>query len=172
MDLLASNLGCQITTLPTRYLGMPLGAQNKDIGVWNDVLKRCDKKLARWKSHYLSLGGRLTLVKENRGYKLVKWDIVTLSRKHGELDMKKLSPRTPAFYRNGFGDSALKSYHYGIDSSLTNMDYKVISLLRRKIDFSNDLWIGEECLATLFPNLVILSQRNKDTISQMWRPQG
>jgi len=40
MEQLASNLGCQIATLPTKYLGMPLGAQNKDIGVWNDVLER------------------------------------------------------------------------------------------------------------------------------------
>ncbi|WMV11985.1 hypothetical protein MTR67_005370 [Solanum verrucosum] len=108
---------------------MSLGAQNKDIRVWNDILERCDTKLARWKSHYLSLGGRLTLVKsvlhalpsymmslfpipksiekkinklrrsflwngnrENRGYKLVKWDIVTLSRKHGGLDIKKAKP--------------------------------------------------------------------------------
>ncbi|WMV58251.1 hypothetical protein MTR67_051636 [Solanum verrucosum] len=63
MELLARNLGCQIATLPTRYLGMPLGAQNKETTVWSEVLERCNKKLARWKSQYLSLGGRLTLVK-------------------------------------------------------------------------------------------------------------
>ncbi|WMV13356.1 hypothetical protein MTR67_006741 [Solanum verrucosum] len=63
MELLARNLGCQIATLPTRYLGMPLGAQNKETAVWSEILERCNKKLARWKSQYLSLGGRLTLVK-------------------------------------------------------------------------------------------------------------
>uniref|UniRef100_A0A3Q7HLC7 Reverse transcriptase zinc-binding domain-containing protein n=1 Tax=Solanum lycopersicum TaxID=4081 RepID=A0A3Q7HLC7_SOLLC len=105
---------------------MPLGAQNKDIGLWNDVLKRCDRKLGRWNIPYLSLGGidprqvnplpsyRMRLFpspkiiekkinkltrsflwnrkRENRRYnKLVKWDIVTISRKHGGLDIKKLS---------------------------------------------------------------------------------
>jgi len=55
MELLARNLGCQIATLPTRYLGMPLGAQNKETVVWSEVLERCNKKLARWKSQYLSL---------------------------------------------------------------------------------------------------------------------
>ena len=61
--MLARNLGCQIATLPTRNLGMPLGAQNKEIAVWSEVLARRNKKLASWKSQYLSLGGRLTLVK-------------------------------------------------------------------------------------------------------------
>ena len=42
---------------------MPLGAQNKEIAVWSEVLARRNKKLASWKSQYLSLGGRLTLVK-------------------------------------------------------------------------------------------------------------
>lgn len=108
------------------FLRMPLGAQNKDIGLWNDVLKRCDRKLGRWNIPYLSLGGidprqvnplpsyRMRLFpspkiiekkinkltrsflwnrkRENRRYnKLVKWDIVTISRKHGGLDIKKLS---------------------------------------------------------------------------------
>lgn len=60
---LAGVLGCQLDSLPTKYLGLPLGAKNKELEVWNGVLERCEKKLSRWKCQYLSLGGRLTLTK-------------------------------------------------------------------------------------------------------------
>lgn len=43
MELLANNLGCQIGSLPTKYLGMLLGAKNKELEVlvkcWRDVTK-------------------------------------------------------------------------------------------------------------------------------------
>ncbi|WMV08457.1 hypothetical protein MTR67_001842 [Solanum verrucosum] len=63
MQTLAENLGCQVASLPTKYLGMPLGAKNKELEVWCEVLERSERKLATWKSQYLSLGGRLTLIK-------------------------------------------------------------------------------------------------------------
>ncbi|WMV36832.1 hypothetical protein MTR67_030217 [Solanum verrucosum] len=63
MQILAENLGCQMDSLPTKYLGMPLGAKNKEVEVWSEVLERSERKLTRWKSQYLSMGGRLTLIK-------------------------------------------------------------------------------------------------------------
>lgn len=63
MEILAENLGCQLVSLPTIYLGMPLDAKNKEVEVWSEVLERSERKLTRWKSQYLSLGGRLTLIK-------------------------------------------------------------------------------------------------------------
>lgn len=42
---------------------MLLGAKNNELEIWNKVLEKCDKKLARWKSQHLTLGGRLTLIK-------------------------------------------------------------------------------------------------------------
>ena len=56
-------LGCQVDSLPTKYLVLPLGAKNKELEVWSGVLERCKNKLSRWKSQYLSLGGRLTFTK-------------------------------------------------------------------------------------------------------------
>ncbi|WMV55675.1 hypothetical protein MTR67_049060 [Solanum verrucosum] len=38
MQILAENLGCQVASLPTKYLGMPLGAKNKELEVWNEIL--------------------------------------------------------------------------------------------------------------------------------------
>uniref|UniRef100_A0A0V0HGK6 Putative ovule protein n=1 Tax=Solanum chacoense TaxID=4108 RepID=A0A0V0HGK6_SOLCH len=41
---------------------MPLGAQSKSKDIWSGVIEKREKKLASWKSQYLSSGGRLTLV--------------------------------------------------------------------------------------------------------------
>ncbi|WMV33017.1 hypothetical protein MTR67_026402 [Solanum verrucosum] len=59
---LAWILGGSIGDLPTVYLGMPLGAQNRSIDIWNGVVEKCEKRLVNWRSQYLSLGGRLTLI--------------------------------------------------------------------------------------------------------------
>lgn len=62
MESLNAILGDEIENLPTIYLGMPLGAKSKSKEIWNSVVEKCEKKLARWKRQYLSLGGRLTLI--------------------------------------------------------------------------------------------------------------
>nr|XP_023874078.1 uncharacterized protein LOC111986630 [Quercus suber] len=63
VHVLAKFLGCWIGSLPMTYLGMPLGASYKSPSVWNPILERTERKLARWKKMYLSKGGRLTLLK-------------------------------------------------------------------------------------------------------------
>jgi hypothetical protein len=44
------------------YLGMPLGASFKSISIWNGVIEKVERRLARWKKLYLSKGGRVTLI--------------------------------------------------------------------------------------------------------------
>lgn len=46
--------------LLTTYLGMPLWAKSKSMEIWNRVIEKCEERLERWKSYYLSLGERLT----------------------------------------------------------------------------------------------------------------
>ncbi|XP_055800464.1 uncharacterized protein LOC129869922 [Solanum dulcamara] len=43
MQILEENLGCQVASLPTKYLGIPLGAKNKELEVWNVILERSEK---------------------------------------------------------------------------------------------------------------------------------
>ncbi|KAJ9708014.1 hypothetical protein PVL29_000195 [Vitis rotundifolia] len=62
METLASVLGCKIGSLPTTYLGLPLGAPYKSTRVWDAVEERFRKRLSLWKRQYLSKGGRLTLL--------------------------------------------------------------------------------------------------------------
>ena len=60
---LASELGCKIGSLPTSYLGLPLGAKHKALGVWDSIEERYHKKLVAWKTQYISKGGRITLIR-------------------------------------------------------------------------------------------------------------
>ena len=60
---LASELGCNIGSFPTSYLGLPLGAKHKAHGVWDSIEERYLKWLAAWKTRYISKGGRITLIR-------------------------------------------------------------------------------------------------------------
>ena len=63
VEELASKLGCKVGSLPTPYLGLPLGAKHKAIGVWDSIEERFRKRLASWKMQYISKGGRATLIR-------------------------------------------------------------------------------------------------------------
>nr|XP_009587165.1 uncharacterized protein LOC104084912 [Nicotiana tomentosiformis] len=54
---------CKVGSLPTTYLGLPLGASYKDTTVWNPVIERVEKRLAGWQKRYLSKGGKEVLIK-------------------------------------------------------------------------------------------------------------
>lgn len=45
-------------SLPTKYLGLPLGASHKDLAMWNPVIGKVERKLAGWQKQYLSKGGK------------------------------------------------------------------------------------------------------------------
>ena len=56
---LAVMLGCKTSSLPIKYLGLPLGAKFKATRIWNGVLEKLER-LTEWKRMYLSKAGRLT----------------------------------------------------------------------------------------------------------------
>lgn len=55
-------VGCKVASLPSIYLGLPLGASFKSVQPWDVVEERVQKRLALWKKQYLSKEGRLTLL--------------------------------------------------------------------------------------------------------------
>ena len=60
-----AELGCRIGSLPSSYLGLPLGVGHKAVIVWDSVEERMRKRLALWKISYISKGGRITLIKSS-----------------------------------------------------------------------------------------------------------
>ena len=44
---LAEILGCKVGTLPMSYLGMPLGASHNSPSIWNPILEKFERKLAK-----------------------------------------------------------------------------------------------------------------------------
>ncbi|RVW17454.1 Transposon TX1 uncharacterized 149 kDa protein [Vitis vinifera] len=52
-----------VGSLPSTYLGMPLGAPFKSVTVWDGVEELFRRRLAMWKRQYLSKGGRATLIR-------------------------------------------------------------------------------------------------------------
>ena len=63
IDDLALDFGCRVGSLPSTYLGLPLGAPFKSVTVCDGVKERFRRRLAMWKRQYLSKGGRATLIR-------------------------------------------------------------------------------------------------------------
>lgn len=58
----ATIFGYQLTSLPMKYLRIPLGSKSKIVGVWDVIIQKFQKKLSLWQRKYLSKGGRLMLI--------------------------------------------------------------------------------------------------------------
>ena len=63
MEELVEMLGCRQSSLPLKYLGLPLGATYKEETIWNPILQKMEWRLDGWKRLYLSKGGKVTLIK-------------------------------------------------------------------------------------------------------------
>ena len=102
----ATYLNCRVLSVPFSYLGIPIGANPRHSETWDSIVKKCERKLSKWKQKYLSLGGRVTLIKSVlnsisifffsffRVPKKVMDKLVGLQRQFlwgGNLDQKKIA---------------------------------------------------------------------------------
>lgn len=62
---LAQILGRRLASLPSVYLGLPLGSFFKSKSAWDSVVERFEKKLTGWKRQDMTKGGRATLIKSS-----------------------------------------------------------------------------------------------------------
>ena len=63
VEALTAELCCKVGLLPTTYLGLPLGAPHKSVGIWDPIEESSRRRLATWKRQYISKGGRVTLIR-------------------------------------------------------------------------------------------------------------
>ncbi|KAL4367022.1 hypothetical protein GQ457_05G027720 [Hibiscus cannabinus] len=59
----ADLIGCAYGSLPTTYLGIPLGYRRNMAELWNPMIVKLENCLQNWKGKCLSFGGHITLVK-------------------------------------------------------------------------------------------------------------
>jgi hypothetical protein len=62
VDSLNNILGCTVSPLPMKYLGLSLGAPFKAKAIWDSVIE-FERRLAKWKRMYLPKDGRINLIK-------------------------------------------------------------------------------------------------------------
>ncbi|GKC54223.1 putative RNA-directed DNA polymerase, eukaryota, reverse transcriptase zinc-binding domain protein [Tanacetum coccineum] len=60
---MARIIGCGVSNLPFKYLGIPVGCNMSRCVHWNAVIQSFTSKLSSWKARLLSVGGRLLLIK-------------------------------------------------------------------------------------------------------------
>ncbi|XP_024640724.1 uncharacterized protein [Medicago truncatula] len=59
----ATALNCKVGSIPFVYLGLPIGGNASRMEFWKPLINRINSRLSSWKSKFLSLGGRLVLLK-------------------------------------------------------------------------------------------------------------
>jgi hypothetical protein len=59
----ASVLNCRRGSIPFVYLGLPIGGDSRKLRFWKPVVDCIVARLSSWKNKFLSLGGRLVLLK-------------------------------------------------------------------------------------------------------------
>jgi mannosylglycoprotein endo-beta-mannosidase len=60
---LANAIFYRSDTFPIKYLGLPLGANTNRLSTWKPVLSTIRAKLSIWKGEFLSMAGRICLIK-------------------------------------------------------------------------------------------------------------
>ena len=61
-QMAATYLNCSQLALPFVYLGIPIGANPRQAHVWEPIIQKYERRLARWKQRYISFGGRVALI--------------------------------------------------------------------------------------------------------------
>ncbi|RVX20623.1 putative ribonuclease H protein [Vitis vinifera] len=188
MDDLAEEFGCSLGSLPTTYLGMPLGAP------FNTVRRRLEKI----QRDFLWGGGNL----EHKPH-LVRWELVCLSKAKGGLGVKSLSLLNKTLLakwnwrfanerealwnqvirgkygeaRGGWCSREVREAHgLGLWKGI-RVDWKLVSDRMafivgngKRVSFWRDRWCGESPLCMTFPSLFALTVEKEAWVADIWDP--
>ncbi|RVW89042.1 hypothetical protein CK203_029384 [Vitis vinifera] len=145
METLAPVLGCKIGSLPTSYLGLPLGAPYKSTGVWDVVEERFRKRFA------------------NENDPLWK-QIIT-----GKYDLQEGGWCSKGV-RDRYGVGVWKAIRNGWENIRTHSRFIVGDGTRVK--FWKDLWCENQSLEDAFPNLFNLAVNKEGWVVEAWEEDG
>ncbi|RVW51122.1 putative ribonuclease H protein [Vitis vinifera] len=194
---LAVEIGCRVGSLPSQYLGLPLGAPNKASSVWDGVEERVRRRLALWKRQFISKGGRITLIKSTlssipiyqmslfRMPKIVVRRLEKLQRDflwgEGNMERKvhlvKWEIVCGDKERGGLGLRKLGLLNkalLGVWKEImkeTDWCWDNIEFMvgkGTKIRFWTDMWCAGTSLSQTFPHLFALAANRNATVEEMW----
>ncbi|RVW75253.1 Transposon TX1 uncharacterized 149 kDa protein [Vitis vinifera] len=175
---LAVELGCRVGTLPSQYLGLPLGAPNRAPYIWDGVEERVRRRLALWKQQYISKGGRVTLIKSTlasmpiyqmsifrmpSGYGSMPGDKDSLWRQMIKVkyEQEGLDWR-PKKANGAVGIGVWKEIWKESDWCWDNMSFRVGK--GNMISFWTDVWCSESSLSQCFPHLFGMAAHQNLTV--------
>ncbi|RVW49324.1 hypothetical protein CK203_073184 [Vitis vinifera] len=158
---MAVELGCKVGQLPSTYLGLPLGAPNKAVSVWDGVEERMRWKLALWKPAIHIKGRKNCTHKEFANAKEEMWKRVLVA-KYGQ---EELGWRTKKV-NGAFGVGVWKEIMKEADWCWDKMNFKVGK--GTKIRFWKDPCCGEVELAHRFPQLFNVAAQRSATVGELW----
>ncbi|RVW32661.1 Transposon TX1 uncharacterized 149 kDa protein [Vitis vinifera] len=191
-EVLAFELGCKVGSLPSTYLGLPLGALHKLVAVWDGVEERMRKRLALWKRQFISKGGRITLIwstlasmpiylmslmRMRVGALLCKWSWrfaaeresfwkLIISKKYGEEGGGWISCEV----REGYGVGLWKEISKEGALMFKNVSFTVGD--GRRVKFWKDIWCGNIPLCEAFPSLFAFAVSQDAWVADCWDSMG
>ncbi|RVW39954.1 putative mitochondrial protein [Vitis vinifera] len=195
MEELAVELGCKVGSLPSQYLGLPLGVLNRAPYMWDGVEERVRRRLALWKRQYISKGGRVTLIKSTlasmpiyqmsifRMSKMVARRLEKVQRDflwgggHMEGKTHLVNWEVVKYGQEDFGwrpKKAMGAVGVGVWKEIwkesewcwNNMIFKVGN--GNTIRFWTDVWCSETTLSNCFPHLFAMAVQRNATVEEMW----
>ncbi|GKB52675.1 RNA-directed DNA polymerase, eukaryota [Tanacetum coccineum] len=169
----ASTLGCSVMKTPFKYLGVMVGGNMSNIKVWDDIIRKLNSRLSKWKVKSLSIGGRLMLLKSVLGSTPIYWMSLYKVPKSVLASMEAIRRK----FFNGAQDNE-KAKHWdlsSVSSSSWNAIVREVRVLKsRGVDllshckkrvgngmrtsFWCDVWIGDQQLSCLFPCIFALEE--------------
>ncbi|RVX20582.1 putative ribonuclease H protein [Vitis vinifera] len=199
METLASVLGCKIGSLPTSYLGLPLGAPYKSTRVWDVVEERFRKRLEKIQRDFLWARHL-----RDRPH-LVSWKVMCAAKNDGGLGIRSLAILNKALLgkwlwrfaneneslwkqiisrkydlqeggwcskgvRNRYGVGVWKAIRNGWENFRTHSRFIVGDGTRMK--FWKDLWCENQSLEDVFPILFNLTVNKGGWVAEAWEEDG
>ncbi|RVW81724.1 LINE-1 retrotransposable element ORF2 protein [Vitis vinifera] len=197
IEELAMELGCRVGQLPTVYLGLPLGVPNKVVYGWDGVEEKMRRRLALWKSQYISTGGRITLIKSTMVsmpvYQMSLFQMpISVARRlencketscgegvtwRGKLILLNGKCAGGKVWSRGSRLEDQKGcgcvWGGGVEGDLKEVgwcwDKMVFNVGKgNKIRFWTDMWCGDSALFQRFPHLYILVAHRNALVEDMW----
>jgi len=216
MSTYTKTLNCNMMKLPFQYLGVEVGENSRKKQLWDPVVKKVEAKLSSWKGRFLSMAGRICLLKsvftaiplfylsifkapvvvcnkissiqrkflwawgkQSKSIPWVSWDNVCKPLKEGGLEVKEVKNFNVALLtkwiwrimsNEGGENLQLRSkYQSWWWKDLTKICGEGVAhgWFQKAIGWKvgngavvrlwEDLWLGNECLRSVYPRLFSLS---------------